>query len=287
MGTVPLTSMAEIAPLRPAATVIVLRPSAPHPFEVLLVRRSDKVAFMAGAHVFPGGRVDPTDDAAPAEACEGFATLGRCTDLTAADEARYRVAAIRELIEEAGVLLARRNGEMVDADTAAAVRASLQPHVSFVAQLAAQGLTVALDAVMPFAHWVTPEIEIRRFDTRFLLARVPADQDASHDDGEMTDLEWMAPADALARAASRAINLPPPTWTTLTRLDTFASIDAAWAWAAATPIPRIQPGFHRQGDATIFTLPGDPAFPGPPAGGDLFEQRRFELVDGAWQPARS
>lgn len=278
--------MADIAPLRPAATVIVLRPSAPHPFEVLLVRRSDKVAFMAGAHVFPGGRVDPTDEAVPAEACDGLATLGRCADLSAADEARYRVAAIRELIEEAGVLLARRDGRMVDAVTAAAVRASLRPHESFVGQLAARGLTVALDAVMPFAHWVTPEIEIRRFDTRFLLARVPADQDASHDDGEMTDLEWMAPADAIARAAGRAINLPPPTWTTLTRLDTFASIDEAWAWAAATPIARIQPGFHQRGDATIFTLPGDPAFPGSAAGGDTFEHRRFELVDGAWRPAR-
>ena len=278
--------MADIAPLRPAATVIVLRPSAPHPFEVLLVRRSDKVAFMAGAHVFPGGRVDPTDDAAPAEACEGLATLGRCTDLTAGEEARYRVAAIRELVEEAGVLLARRHGRMVDAATAAAVRASLQPDVSFVAQLAAQGLTVALDAVMPFAHWVTPEIEIRRFDTRFLLARVPADQDASHDDGEMTDLEWMAPADAIAPAASRAINLPPPTWTTLLRLDTFASIDEAWAWAVTTPIPRIQPGFHRSGDATIFTLPGDPAFTGPAAEGDPFEHLRFELVDGGWRPVQ-
>ena len=279
--------MADIAPLRPAATVIVLRPSAPHPFEVLLVRRSDKVAFMAGAHVFPGGRVDPTDDAAPVEACDGFAALGRCADLTAAEEARYRVAAIRELIEEAGVLLARRDGAMVDATTAAAVRASLQPHVSFVAQLAAQGLTVALDAVMPFAHWVTPEIEIRRFDTRFLLARVPADQDASHDNGEMTDLEWMAPADAITRATHRAINLPPPTWSTLLRLGTFASIDEAWAWAATTPIPRIQPGFHRNGDATIFTLPGDPAFPGPAAEGDPFEHLRFELADGAWRPVRS
>jgi 8-oxo-dGTP pyrophosphatase MutT (NUDIX family) len=278
--------MAEIAPLRPAATVIVLRPSASHPFEVLLVRRSDKVAFMAGAHVFPGGRVDPTDDAAPAEACDGAATLGRCPDLTADEEARYRVAAIRELVEEAGVLLARRDGAMADSATAAAVRASLRPDVPFVAQLAAQGLTVALDAVMPFAHWVTPEIEIRRFDTRFLLARVPADQDASHDDGEMTDLEWMTPAAAIARATRGAIKLPPPTWNTLAQLGNCASIDHAWAWAASTPMPRIQPGFHRHGDATIFTLPGDPSFAGP-AHGAAFAHSRFELVDGTWRPVRS
>ncbi len=73
--------MAEIAPLRPAATVIVLRPAVTHPFDVLLVRRNDSVAFMAGAHVFPGGRLDDTDTAEPASACAGLDTLGRCADL--------------------------------------------------------------------------------------------------------------------------------------------------------------------------------------------------------------
>lgn len=275
--------MADIAPLRPAATVIVLRPAEAHPFDVLLVRRNDKVAFMAGAYVFPGGRVDDTDSAEPAGACTGLETLGRCADLAPAEEARYRVAAIRELLEEAGLLLARRGGHLVEHDTAADMRTSLPAKSSLVAHLAAHGLTAALDAVMPFAHWVTPEIETRRFDTRFLLARVPAAQDASHDDGEMTALEWLAPGAAIARALSGSINLPPPTWATLQRLSAFGSIDEAWHWAATTPIVRIQPGFVRDGETTTLILPGDPAYP-LPAGCEPFEDTRFELRDGGWRP---
>ncbi|HUU33175.1 MAG TPA: hypothetical protein VMW48_03875 [Vicinamibacterales bacterium] len=164
-----------VAPARPAATVVVLRPAPDAPFHVLLVRRSDQVAFMAGAYVFPGGRVDDTDTPEPAGACDGLDTMGRFADLTPLDEARHRVAAIRELLEEAGVLLARdAAGAMADAATAAAMRVALMPQVSLVQHLAAEGLRAALDAVQPFAHWVTPEIEMRRFDTRFLLARVPA-----------------------------------------------------------------------------------------------------------------
>jgi recombination protein RecT len=140
-------------PIRPAATVIVLRPALDAPFQVLLVKRNDQVAFMAGAHVFPGGRVDDTDTPEPAGACDGLDTMGRFADLTPLDEARHRVAAIRELLEEAGVLLARdAAGAMADAATTAAVRASATPTLPFVSHLAARGLRVALDAVMPFAH---------------------------------------------------------------------------------------------------------------------------------------
>lgn len=275
-----------LAPLRPAATVIVLRPAEPAPFEVLLVRRSDQVAFMAGAHVFPGGRVDDTDLAEPADACDGLDTLGRCVDLAPHDEARYRVAAIRELLEEAGVLLARGPHGMAGAGTATAVRASLPPESSFVAHLAAQGLRVALDAVMPFAHWVTPEIEIRRFDTRFLLARLPEGQTASHDAGETTALDWLTPPEALARCAHGEIKLPPPTWTTLTRLARFASIDDAWQWASCTPIVRVQPVFARHEGTTAVMLPGDPAYPLPP-GCEPLDVTRFELVEGGgWRPVR-
>ncbi len=275
--------MAEIAPLRLAATVIVLRPASAHPFDVLLVRRNDKVAFMAGAYVFPGGRLDDSDLAQPAEACTGLDTLGRCADLAPDEEARYRVAAIRELVEEAGLVLARRDGRMVDEATAAAVRASITPGTGLVADLAARGLTAALDAVMPFAHWVTPEIEIRRFDTRFLLARMPGEQVASHDGGEMTALEWLAPDEAIARARDGSINLPPPTWSTLRRLSAFASIDDAWQWASTTPIVRIQPGFVREGQTTTLTLPGDPTFPRP-VDCEAFDETRFQLADGRWLP---
>lgn len=276
-----------LAPLRPAATVVVLRPAAAAPFEVLLVRRSDQVAFMAGAHVFPGGRVDDPDRPEPADACDGLDTLSRCVDLAPHEEARYRVAAIRELLEEAGVLLARGPHGMADAVTAASVRAAVPPHTSLVAHLATRGLRVALDAVMPFAHWVTPEIEIRRFDTRFLLARLPEGQVASHDAGETTALDWLTPQEALARCARGEIKLPPPTWITLTRLAKFGSIAEAWQWASSTPIVRVQPGFVRQHGTALVMLPGDPTYPLPP-GCEPLEVTRFELTEGGgWRPVRS
>jgi 8-oxo-dGTP pyrophosphatase MutT (NUDIX family) len=266
--------------------VIVLRPGGRHPFDVLLVRRNDQVAFMAGAYVFPGGRVDDCDAAVPAAACDGLDTLGRCADLPAEDEARYRVAAIRELFEEAGVLLARGAHGVADAATAAALRGSAPAHGAFVPYLSAHGLRIALDAVMPFAHWVTPEIEIRRYDTRFLLARVPEAQDASHDAGETTALEWLTPGEAIARGSGGEIMLPPPTWTTLKRLAKFASIDEAWHWAATTPIVRVQPVFVREGETTTLMLPGDAAYPLPP-GCEPFEDTRFELEPGrGWRPVR-
>ncbi len=278
-----MTTPTTIAPLRPAATVIVLRPAATHPFDVLMVRRNDHVAFMAGAYVFPGGRVDEGDEPRPADAIDGAADTSRFADLTGADEARFRVAAVREMLEEAGVLLARRDGRFVDHEEAAAIRASIDPKAPFVAQLAARGLRVALDAVTPFAHWVTPEIEIRRFDTRFLLARMPAGQVASHDAGETTALEWIAPPEAIARAERREMLLPPPTWLTLLRLSRFASVDDAWAWASATPIVRVQPGFFRDERGTIFTLPGTEGFP-LPEGCEPFEHTHFTLADGRWRP---
>jgi 8-oxo-dGTP pyrophosphatase MutT (NUDIX family) len=275
------------APARPAATVIVIRPAGDVPFHVLLVRRNDQVAFMAGAYVFPGGRVDDTDAPDPEEACDGLDALGRCADLAPGDEARYRVAAIRELLEEAGVLLARDAHGMADAATAAAVRASLPSKTSLVQHLAAHGLRVALDAVMPFAHWVTPEVEIRRYDTRFLLARVPEGQQASHDAGETTALEWLTPAEAVARCQRGEIMLPPPTWTTLKRLAKFASVDEAWQWASSTPMVRVQPGFAREGGTTTLMLPGDPTYPLPP-GHEPLEDTRFELVEGGgWRPVRA
>jgi len=279
--------MSDLTPIRPAATVVVLRPVVAGPgVEVLMVRRNRSIAFMGGAYVFPGGRLDAGDAVATPAAragVDGLEAVARCRDLTRDDEAAYRVAAIRELLEEAGLLLARRRGVLVDGAEAARLRALAPGGAGFVPLVAAQGLQLALDAVMPFAHWVTPPVEIRRFDTRFLLARLPPGQEASHDEGETTALEWMRPDDAVARAIAGDILLPPPTWTTLRRLARFASVDEAWAWAATTPIVRIEPGFSRDGDATTLMLPGDPTYPLPP-GLEPIAETRFALVDGAWRP---
>jgi 8-oxo-dGTP pyrophosphatase MutT (NUDIX family) len=283
------TPPADLPPIRPAATVVVLRAAnaAAGPFDVLMVRRNRSIAFMGGAYVFPGGRVDEGDAVTTPVARQGVDGPSgdtRFPDLTPDAEVPFRVAAIRELLEEAGLLLARRDGQLVGADLAARLRSGPESGVPFAAFAAAHGLRLALDTVRPFAHWVTPPVEIRRFDTRFLMARLPAGQEASHDEGETTALEWMRPGDAVARALDGDILLPPPTWTTLKRLARFASMDEAWQWAATTPIVRIEPGFSRAGGVTQLMLPGDPTYPLPP-GLEPIEDTRFELVEGGgWRP---
>ncbi len=235
----------NIAPLRLAATVIVLREGTSDPFEILLVRRNDKVAFMAGSYVFPGGRVDEGDQPPSGVALASAAF----PDLSDREEAAYRMAAVRELQEEANVY-------------------------------------ITVNDLQPFAHWVTPEVETRRFDTRFFLARMPEGQQAVHDDGEMTALEWMSPREAITRFERRELLLPPPTWTSIRQLAKRSSIEDVMAWARTRPIVRVMPGFIKNETEFILMLPGDPLFPTIP-GWEVPEETRFILEDGArWQPLK-
>lgn len=232
---------------RPAATVIVVRDSsATRSFDVLMVRRNDTIAFMGGAHVFPGGRVDDSDAAAARGHLVAAETVSRFPDLTAETELVYRLAAVRELEEEVGI-------------------------------------RVKANDLVPFGHWVTPEIETRRYDTRFFLIEIPAGQEAQHDEEETTALVWLSPTDAIDRCRRGDIMLPPPTWTTLKRFSRFASIPAAFAWAHAARIVTIQPALIRDEHQTMLTLPGDPTYP-PIDGWEVPEETRFLLQDGRWRP---
>jgi 8-oxo-dGTP pyrophosphatase MutT (NUDIX family) len=218
-------------PSRPAATVVLVREPEPQTLEVLLVRRHDSAAFMAGAYVFPGGRVDDSDRA-----------------LAAGDEdLAYRIAAVRETQEEAAVALAP-------------------------------------DDLIPIAHWVTPEIETRRYDTRFFLALMPERQVARHDESETTELVWDRPTAAIERCRRGEIALPPPTWTTLRRLSRLHSIPEVLDWARQTRVVRVQPQFNQSGNRRMLTLPGDPLYPTIP-GWDVPEDTRFVFEEGkGWKP---
>jgi 8-oxo-dGTP pyrophosphatase MutT (NUDIX family) len=236
-----------VATPRPASTIVVVRPGDQR-FDVLMVKRNDRVAFMAGAYVFPGGRVDDEDAAiAAAQAIDRRAS--RFPDLDAADEMRYRVAAVRELEEEAGV-------------------------------------RVPVADLEPLAHWVTPEVETRRYDTRFFLTRMPEGQEPRHEHGETTEFVWFTPAQAIASFRRDEILLPPPTWTTLRALAAFATADEVFAWARSKPIVRIQPMFLREDERTLLTLPGDPSHPTVP-GWEIPEETRFVLDNGRWRPLRA
>ena len=281
--------MAAAAP-RPASTVVLLRPASR--FEVFLVRRNDSIAFMGGAHVFPGGRVDEADRLSEAEMLDGAGeATARMSDVSAVDAVAHHVAALRELFEEAGVLLAKQNGRIVTIHGDASARFAAHRHnllagtTSFADIVRADRLRLALDELTYFAHWVTPEIEIRRFDTRFFIALAPEGQTPVHDDGETIHSEWLDPADAVERARQREIALPPPTWTTLRTLAKFSSIEEVLRWATRKPIPRVEPMFLREGDMTMLLYPGDPLYPAVD-GFDTPEETRFVLENQRWMPVR-
>jgi 8-oxo-dGTP pyrophosphatase MutT (NUDIX family) len=277
---------------RPASTVVLVRPAI-DAFEVFLVRRHDSVAFMGGAHVFPGGRVDDADAiAGPERWCDGVSeAVARASDRGHAEAVAFHVAAIRELFEEAGVLLARdgdRIVEMTDGDAQryeSCRRDLLEQRLSMQELAEREGLRLALDALALFARWVTPVVETRRFDTCFFLAIAPVVQHAAHDERETTQGTWMRPGEALERCLAGEIALPPPTWTTLRWLSRLATAGEAWQRAVSMPrpIPRIQPCVEDRGNGTrVIMLPGDPLCPAV-TGFDA-EETRFELTNGRWRP---
>jgi len=258
--------------------------------EVFMVRRHKDTAFMGGAYVFPGGRVDGSDHEASAAWCDGMAHAeAQFPDLPAGEAAAYHVAAARELFEEAGVLLARGpNGDLVSlgADAHArfgAYRTDVHGgRATLRAIVEREHLRLALDTLVLFAHWVTPPIDTRQFDTRFFLARVPPNQWPVHDDTETTHSSWLTPAQAVAQALDNQIVLPPPTWTTLRELEHFSTVDAALAWARARRVVRRMPLVHVQDGVRMLIVPGDPLHPDE-AGDDPPVETRFVSVDKRWR----
>jgi len=255
--------------------VLVLRDSASGP-EVFMVRRHEGSGAFRGAHVFPGGRVDDHDASTADDSwCDGvdYATR-QLADLSAAEALAYHVAAARELFEEAGVLLARdRAGHFVSLDDHrrfTTLRLDVHAHrKTFRSVVEDEHLRLALDALTRYAHWVTPPVEGRRFDTRFFVARVPPKQTPAHDDTETTESVWTTPAAALSSAERRAILLPPPTWTTLRELATFQSVDQVLEWAAVRHITRSEPVPLQENGSRLLLMP---------------DGTRFVWTENHWRP---
>ena len=256
---------------RDAATVILLRDRTEEPYEVFLMRRHRNQVFMGGACVFPGGRLDDADAGPELAACIGgfHATeakrLLQETDLPEATALGLFVAAIRETFEEAGVLLARdARGSAVDLsapETAArfsSYRLELHEERLTMADLVRrEGLSFAPDLLIPYAHWITPETESRRFNTRFFLARLPEGQVPDHDRMELTESSWMTPAFALAENEAGRIILMPPTMKTIEELLSFSSTAQLFSTARSQRIGTILPEAFRTADGFGIRLPHD------------------------------
>lgn len=285
----------------PAATCVPLREpadSAGRAPEIFLVRRHQRASFMAGAYVFPGGRVDDADAGADDSWCDGLeAARARWPDLAPAVAVAYHVAAARELFEEAGVLVGRdATGRFVaesdDDQTArlAASRAGVHEGTTTLrAVIGREGLRLALDALLPLAHWVTPAVEAKRFDARFFVTRVPDGQRARHDAAETTHGAWMTAAEALERCRRAEISLPPPTWSTLADLARFNSVDAVLHSTRDRVIHRREPRFVEEHGRPMLVLPGDPLYPAPEAERitTVHAETRFVLDGTCWRAARA
>ncbi len=248
----------EPAPPRAAATVILLRDAEPPPgVEVYLLRRVVSMAFAAGMHVFPGGSVDGRDAELPDSAWVG-PPPSAWAGLLNADDALAKAlvcAAVRETFEESGVLLAGISPTDVVADTRSADweadrRALLDRSLSMAELLERRGLVLRSDLLRAWAHWITPEIEPRRYDTRFFVAALPVGQRTRDVGGEADRVAWASPAEALDARTRGTVGLMPPTAVTLEELRAYADVAAV---LGAAPSRDLRPRMPR-----IVVVSGEP-----------------------------
>lgn len=263
-----LDGRAEPAPTRDAATVVVLRDHPEHGLQAFMLHRVASMAFAPGAYVFPGGSVDPRDG----EVTTGWAGPSAKTwgEAFSADEVIARelvCAAVRETFEETLVLLAGPTGDSVVDDTRgddweAERQALLDRSLSFAGFLDRRGLVLRSDLLRPWAHWITPAFEPKRYDTRFFVAAIPAGQRARDVSTEADRVAWVSPADAVERARRGEMFMLPPTLATLTELAGYDSIAAVLA--AERQITVLEPKAQIIDGEAYLVLPEDaaPRYPG-------------------------
>ena len=265
----------------PAATLALLRDRPAGAFDVLLIRRHGASRFAAGDFVFPGGKVeaeDNPDDAAAWCAGPDPARATRVLGLETAPHAAlgYWIGAIRETFEEVGILLASgpdgAPARAADARFAEHRRACQADHRAFWDMVRAERLVLATDRLVYFAHWITPDVQPLRFDTRFFAAPMPPGQDAVADAHEITEVRWLAPGEALAANRRGELSLRVPTLKNLGLLDAGASAAATLRRLQGRPVPTIRPRVIVEGGTRRVLLPGEPGYREAGEGGTRQEQ---------------
>lgn len=259
-------------PPKPASTVVLLRDTDRGP-EAYLLRRRASMAFAAGMHAFPGGAVDRRDVAGNAVSWLGAGpdAWARRLGISEPSARGHVLAAVRETFEEAGVLLADHatsfrhagtdldpTGPEWDADRTALVERKL----ALSELLLRRGLGVRADLLAPWARWVTPRFEERRYDTWFFVAALPDSQVARDVSGEADLVAWLRPEEALATAARGEAVMLPPTAVVLSELAAYASVRDVLDAAAHQTLDTAMPGWVDDGSTVRLLLPGDPGFPG-------------------------
>jgi 8-oxo-dGTP pyrophosphatase MutT (NUDIX family) len=256
-----------------AATVILLRDTMPEGFEAFLLKRHEKSSFMGGNYVYPGGRVDREDGSLETCAlCKGV-TLEEAHQifgetLSPEESLAHWIAGIRELFEEAGVLVAYdqegnfiRIKSITDRGRFSNYRSLLQKAELNICQIARdEKLLFALNQLHYYAHWITPEARSERFDTRFFIARHPAGQEATYDQKETTEGVWLSPKKALEENLNGEVVLSPPTLITLENLSRFKTANAVFESLKNQKIQSILPVLTKVSSGPIIIFPWDPEY---------------------------
>ena len=250
--------MPEPANPVPSATILMLRDTEDG-LEVFMVVRHHQIDFASGALVFPGGKADAADfDPALDDYLDGA--------MADADMKAIQVASIREAFEECGVLLARPSGS--DALISGQRLAELEPYrdrlhkgeLTILEFLQTEDLRLACDTLVHYAHWVTPTMMPKRFDTHFFLAAAPEDHLAVHDGHESVDSVWLTPAEAIADAQAGRRTVIFPTLRNIEKLGESASVAEALAAAEASTPVMVLPWTEQRDDGNWLCIPPEAGY---------------------------
>jgi 8-oxo-dGTP pyrophosphatase MutT (NUDIX family) len=289
-----LNSEIITTPPRASSTVVLLRDAPQKGLQVFLLRRHTASAVLGGAYVFPGGKLDEADCSPDLHTYldTSIEALHRAlgeADLSEHTAAGLYVAAVREVLEECGVLYARSHSQALahDAMQRQHWQQALHGGQSFAEVLQSAGLRVDTQHLAPWSRWVTPiqpSVTNKRFDTRFFVAVLPQGQHPIHDNIEAIDSVWLTPLDALTRYWRGDLPLAPPQIMTLVSLLPHTDTGSVLQTAKTTKPPLVLPEAFDDAGVRILCYPGDPrhsvaqrALPGP---------TRLRFVAGRFEPIK-
>jgi len=250
--------LTDVAEPVPAATILMLR-DAPDGLETFMVVRHHQIDFASGALVFPGGKVDPGD----------YEVRTYCDGAEAIDDKTLAMmaGAIREAFEESGVLLARPAGgsELISGKHLAKLdtyRDQLnRGGLSLLDFLKQEDLRLACDCLQHFAHWVTPPMMPKRFDTHFYLAIAPDDHLAVHDGHESVDSIWITPGNAISGSQNGRYTIIFPTLLNIEMLALSKDVKQAMEMARARTVVEVLPWTEQRDDGNYICIPAQAGYP--------------------------
>ena len=256
--------------ITPAATVLIIR-DGENGIEVFMVKRSNRPPF-GNLFVFPGGKIDQSDNDPRAQSlCRSISDKEASSLLGIENNGLgYWVACVRECFEEVGILLAeKKDGSKLDLNGLEKEKYQkyrqdlLDNTISFYDICIQEGLELLTENIAPFSHWITPDIEVKRFDTRFFIACLPENQTGIHDGNELVNSLWVSVGEAIKKAYAGEMNMIMPTIKNLEQCVGFRTIQDLLDHQQKLTnkdIPPILPKFFKKDGNWVGLLPGDAGY---------------------------